>query len=216
MSLLETLLLPRVVGAVLVFAAAAMCEPLLESWLTRLLRGNGAFDWCWERLLSPLLRATLIGALVAALYPALFGLIEAPTLGRLIALGHARVNLLLGALFLLTLVLSALPVISRHPALALPLQGILATAMLFSWLADYLGATNALLVTGWLQLLLLVILAVTSYRIANIGAARLGARLDAAASVSGSQAILRQGLLLLAQGPLIVLYGHTLGRQIAI
>lgn len=216
MTLLETLLLPRVIGSLIVFAVLAMCEPLLEGRLTRLFRDDGAFDWCWERLLYPLLRAMLVGAFVAALYPALFGLTQAPDISRLVALGHARVNTLLGSLFLCTLVLAAIPATSRHPAVVLPLQGMLATAMLFRWLTEYLGATNTLLLTGWLQIALLFVLAVAAYRIANFGAQRIGARIDLAANVSGSQTMLRQGLLLLAQGPIIVLYGYSLGRQISI
>lgn len=216
MTLLETLLLPRVLGVLFVFALLAMVEPVLEGQLNRVFRNNGAFDWCWERLLYPLLRAALIMALVIALYPALFGLSDAPELQRLFALGHARLNTLLGVLFLFTLALPALPVLSRHAAFVLPLQGIMATAIIYSWLADYLGVTLSAIVPGPMLITTLFVLAWTAWRLAQFSAEAIGARLDAATNVSGTRIVLGQGLLLLAQGPIIVIYGYTLGRQIAI
>jgi hypothetical protein len=216
MTLLETLLLPRVLGVLFTFALLAMAEPVLEGQLNRVFRNNGAFDWCWDRLLYPLLRAVLIMALVIALYPALFGLSDAPEINRLFALGHARLNTLLGVLFLFTLVLPALPVLSRHVAFVLPLQGFMATAIIYSWLADYLGVTLSSLFPGPMLAATLIVLAWAAWRLAQFCAEALGSWLDAATNVSGTRVILGQGMLLLVQGPIIVVYGYTLGRQIAI
>jgi hypothetical protein len=216
MTLIETLLAPRVIVILIAFTLLAGLEPWFEQWLGRVFKHNRPFAWCWDALLYPLLRAVLVTALVIALYPSLFGLVEAPAIGELFAGGHARLNNLLGGVFLFTLLLPAIPLASREPAFMLPLQGILATAIVYNWLTRYLGATAVAIWPGNLAALTLLVLAWFSHQFARTLAAGIGATLDQAWHLDGTAIPLQRGIALLAQGPIVLLYGYLLGRQIAI
>jgi hypothetical protein len=107
-------------------------------------------------------------------------------------------------------------VIERRAALLLPLQGLIATAMLFSWYADYIGATAAGVWPGWPPLALILLFVVVGHRVAAWGARHLGRALDARYATVGLERLVLNAVELVAQAPVMLLYGYALGRQVAI
>lgn len=216
MSLTTTFMAPPVLFALAFLLCAGLAEPLLDYRLNRALGGNHAFHWSWEHLLAPALRAAIITGFVLVAYPALFGVRVAPPLANLLDAGSARVNTLIGLLFVVSLLLPLSQVVVQRSALLVPLQGLIATAFVFAWYADYLGVTTATLWPGSLRALLLAALMVFAHRAATAVAQRLGQILDARLATQGAERLVLNSAELLAQAPVMLLYGYVLGQQIAI
>ncbi len=193
-----------------------MLEPFLERRLEAIFNDNAPFHWFWEHLFNPLLRTILIIFFVLMIYPALFGLVEAPTVNQLLSDGHGRFNSIVGIVFFLTLALPLIPIFGRHPEFVMPLQGILATAVLFSWLVKYLGVTAASIWPGSIAALTILAFAYLTHRLAQIAASVSSQTLDTALNVRGMNLIVLRGVELIAQGPVVLLYGLALGQQISI
>ena len=216
MSFLEATTSPGVLLALLLFVAAGIAEPVLEYVLKRRLHGNAAFDWSWDRLIAPCLRAALIVAFVICAYPALFGVHQAPGVHQLLADDTLRLNNLIGILFLCTLLCPLLPVFHQHAGLLLSLQSVIATAVVFGWFTHYLGATAASAWPGLGPAAVLLGVIVVGNQIAGMLARELGTSLDSAFDTEGLDRITLNVMELLAQAPVILVYGYALGMQIAI
>lgn len=206
----------RVLVAMGVYTLLAATEPFLERWVERVFHDNPPALWFQTHLGLPLLRAACVVVFIYLAYPALFGLRSAPDLGTLLA-GHAgATSLMLGIAFLVALLAPAVPVLYRHPELVLPLQGMLATSLLFDWLTDYLHMSAIRPWPGGDVLLVVVLGAWLMHRLARGIGQRLGSWVDAANDTSGYDLVAVHVVTLLAQLPLILVYGAGLGVQIAI
>ena len=169
--------------------------------------------WLWEHLYLPLLRAGALVVFILVAYPALFGLAEAPAVRVLLAAAPARFSHLLGVVFLLSLLLPAVPVIGS-PALALPVQGAAGSALVFHWLAEAAGAQEVGYWPGFPSLAGAGAMAYAAWRAARWAAAALdetGRRLWNVAD-AGEAAF--QALLLFLQAPAVLVYSLGLGRQL--
>lgn len=207
---------PSVLLALAFLLCAGLAEPLLEYRLNRVLDGNHAFHWSWEHLLAPALRAAIVAGFVLLAYPALFGVRVAPSLANLLHAGSARVNTLIGVLFVFSLLLPLTQVVARRSAMLVPLQGLIATAFVFVWYADYLGVTAASAWPGSVPALLLAALVVFAHRAASALAQRLGRALDARLATHGAERMVLNSAELMTQAPVVLLYGYALGQQLAI
>lgn len=206
----------NVILAIAVYGVLAAIEPFLAAWLQRVFAHDPPFDWTWDYFVSPLFRAALVLGFVCLAYPGLFGLREAPSVLALMANHEAQPSTLLGIIFIIALLAPLVPVFNRHAEFVLPLQGIFASAFLFKWLAGYLNVTVA---SVWPGLDIILVLLGTSYlahRAARDLGLSIGGALDRRFATSGYDLVVMHVVTMLAQIPVIVIYGCGLGRQIAI
>ena len=92
----------------------------------------------------------------------------------------------------------------------------LATALLFTWLTDYLHITRATAWPGADTLLLVGLIAWGMHRIAAAAGRALGATADGIHGTDGWDRIATHVTTLLAQLPVVLIYGLGLARQIAL
>lgn len=156
---------PRMLLACAAFAVLNLLLARAERHFLAAMSGHGITAWLTEHVYLPLGRVFSILVFIALAYPALYGLREAPGVFELLRGGEHRMSHLINAGFLLSLLLPLLPVLGRLPDLVLPLQGLLAAAMLFHWLAQARG-TEVNLWPGWFTALAIVIWLTVAQRLA--------------------------------------------------
>lgn len=216
MSIIEATTAPRVFVALLFLLAGGVLEPLLEYWVNRLLEDDGVFRWFWEHVLGPLARAIILVGFALLAYPALFGVREAPVIAELLAGGALRMNTLIGILFICSLLLPLLTLFADRSLLLLPLQGIIATAVIFGWYTHDLGATSASLWPGLPVVLTLVAFVIAGHRLALALGRWIGSAVDERWNTRGGDRLVLSATEMLVQAPVILLYGYALGQQVAI
>lgn len=215
MTLLQALFSPPLLtaGVVHLLLLAALWPATV--WLDRRTREVALTHWLLEHLGYPLLRALVIVVFVLLAYPALFGLEAAPARQALLAAEPGRWHTLLNWVFLASLLLPVVPVLGAIQALILPLQGMVAAALLFSWLAQALGAQAVSLWPGARELAVISLAALVSHGAARWVAGRLGAELDRALNLADDgEALVFESVVLMFQLPVLLLYGLGLGRQL--
>lgn len=216
MSFSAALISANVLLAVFIYCALAGAVPFLEDWLHRVFDGNPPFQWGWDNFFAPLLRAAMIIGFVMLAYPALFGLTVAPEIGALLLKDELRLNNLMGIMFIASIFLPMLPLLGRRPEFVLPLQGMLVTAIVFHWLADYLHITSARPWPGFNIVALIIGLAYLSYHAGITLGSYAGERLDRRFQTKGLDIVILRAVHMLAQAPVILIYGYALGRQLSI
>ncbi|MEM7540308.1 MAG: hypothetical protein AAF384_01855 [Pseudomonadota bacterium] len=215
MTIASLLFESQVLLALAALVVAGVGELALEETAAKITNRSNAMALLWDKFWAPLLRSSILLGFVILLYPLLFGVQVAPDFRLLIAENALRLSNLMGLLLLLSLFLPLAPFFARRQHYILPLQGILATAFVFSWLTNYLGVTASGPWPGIDPAIAIGVLIFVGHRAANRLAAWAGPMLDEALGVSGSTRITLNIGELLAQAPVILLYGFALGRQIA-
>jgi hypothetical protein len=202
----------QVLGAALVHGLLALALALLGARIEAR-AGHPAIPWVWQRLYLPMLRAGALALFVLLAYPALFGLPDAPPLAALLLGESGRLSRFVGAVFLVSLLVPLVPGVGA-PALALPLQGAAASALLFAWLAGAEGLAAPRYWPGGAGLGLAAVLAYAAWWVAR----QVAARLDEAGlrrwNLADAGQVAFQALLLFLQVPAILAYSLGLGRQL--
>ena len=172
-------------------------------------------QWQWDHVAIPLYQAAAMVTFILIAYPALYGLADAPAIGELLFRDELRFNHLLNLVFAVSLLFPLLPVIGGWHGLIVPLQGVAASTMVFSWLAAGAGAPAYSLWPGWVYAGACLLLAFAAHRLALWLIRRLEQSFDRAFHVSGSGEVFSRALILLVQSPVILIYSIGLGRQLA-
>jgi len=203
----------QVVGAALLHGAIALALALLGGRVEAR-AAHRAIPWVWTHIYLPMLRAAALALFVLVAYPGLYGVVEVPAASALVLEEPGRLSRLVGLVFLLSLLLPLLPGVGV-PALALPVQGAAASALLFAWLTDAAGVSRPSYWPGTANLLAAVTLAGAAGWIAR----RVAARIDEAGqrlwNVADAGQVVYQLLILFLQAPAILVYSLGLGRQLA-
>ena len=110
------------VGVVVVIPVFAFIHDRLE---------NRTLQFIWDRIGTPLLRTFLIIAFILLVYPLNFGMETAPKINVLLNVDKIRIDYLINIIFLLTFLFPLIPVIGKWDELIIPLQGIIASMILF-------------------------------------------------------------------------------------
>ncbi len=190
--------------AILVFVAFTACLAAFEHRLHR--RHHRPLQQWWiEQCLLPLGRVFALMLLIAVGYPEIFGVDAAPSLRFILQAEPGRFDQWVNVLFIVGLLLPALPLLHRLPGLALPLQGLAGVAVIFTWLRSTLNIDVGLVPSRGEIVLLFLLAALAS------AAAKL-------LSLSAHEPVWRQDLrdllLLWFQAPLIIVYAQILGHSL--
>ena len=214
MSLSQVLFSGHFLFACLSYAVAVIIAVLFLERIQNAL--NHAFlQWAWDHVALPLARAGLLILFILLAYPVLFGTQTAPSLETLFAADAMRVNYLINLAFVITLLLPLIPVIGTRPAWIMPLQGIAACALLFSWLATEQGLEKVSYWPGANILALIAVIAIATYWLAIFLSRQVGQYLDAAFEVTGSSVLVFEATVLVFQTPALLLFSLALGKQLA-
>lgn len=192
-------------GAIFLFVLGSVGLLIVEEYLHDHPSLSNLGAWLGEHLYIPMLRAGLVLIFVTAAYPALFGLHDAPALNSLLSAGHYRLDWWINGVLLVSLALPAVPGLGRIPGIVLTIQGMVASAMLFGWLAQDMGLTQYWLLPGWS--LLAKILLIT-------GTAGLLSWMAGNYLPFARKRLVAESLRLLAQMPALIIFGGALGRQL--
>ncbi|MDJ0861890.1 MAG: hypothetical protein QNJ82_06590 [Gammaproteobacteria bacterium] len=213
MSIGEVLVSPQLAGAFLGYAVLSVLGALAGARLHASLESD-AGHWLWQHVYAPQLRAASLLIFLFMAYPTLYGLTDAPSVVQLLKAEEGRFGHILGVTFVLSLALPMLPVIGAIPALVLPVQGAVAAALLFHWLAESTHPDSLSYWPGAGVALGMLVLSVAAYGLAG-QAARLTEHLGhRVLDVADLGDLVLETLLLLLQAPAIVLYATVLGRQL--
>lgn len=213
MSVTEVLFSPRMLIALSLYLAFSIGLTVADGLLAQRIP-RGVYLWLWEHLYLPMFRAVVLMSFILLAYPVLFGLHEAPALADLLSAEDGRVSRLLGLVFLLSLVLPLLPALGTIPALILPLQGIAGAALLFNWVCRARGIAEVSYLPDWQALMAMVSLAAGTYWLAQntlLVTDWLGREFLETADLDE---LIGEGLTLLLQAPVIIVYGLSLGSQL--
>ena len=191
--------------AIFLFVLGSIGLLIFEEYLHNHPSLSNLGTWLSEHLYIPMLRAALALVFVAAAYPALFGLQDAPAIDSLLSAGHYRLDWWINGVVLVSLALPTVPGLGRIPGIVLTLQGMVASAMLFGWLAQDLGLTQYWLLPGWS--LLAKILLIT-------GTAGLLSWMAGYYLKFARKRLVAESLRLFAQMPALIIFGSALGRQL--
>lgn len=211
-SLLTILLQPQLWLAGLVHILLSIVVTLgmerIRGWLI-----SPVLIWQWEHIATPLLRILLLLLFIALGYPLIFGIQEAPGLWALLTSEHANTRNLVNLLFLIAILFPLIPVIGNWQALVLPMQGILASAIVFSWLAREQGMITISYWPGIPVFILIVVMAWLTHYLALRLAHLTGHRLDMALHLRDSGEFIARSTILVLQSPAILIYSLALGHQ---
>lgn len=212
MSLTQTLLQIDIWFALCLFSLSAFILLPLAAYTESKL--SAPLLWQWEHVAMPLLRILLLLLFITLAYPELYGLQTAPSFSSVISFENGRTHYLINVLFILSVLLPMIPVLGDHQALALPLQGMTAVALIFNWVTGQQAPLNCYW-PGLLTVLVLLALAWLAFRLSILLGQTLSLWFDRRYHVTGSHEMISNTLLLILQSPLIVVYAHSLGSCIA-
>ncbi len=213
MSIFDVIFSANIITAISFYCLGIVILLPLFDWLHRKLE-HQALQWPWDHLGTPLLRTLLILVFISLAYPELFAVRDAPSIAELLAMDDERGTRVVNIIFLLTLLMPLLPVIGNMEFLVLPLQGMTASAVLFSWLAETKNVKDVSYFPELVTMVFILVMAVLTHWFALHAAARIGEELDEKFRVENSASFISKAMVLIMQSPIILLYGISLGHQV--
>ncbi len=175
---------------------------------------NKALQYCWDKIGMPLLRVLLIIGFILMVYPVNFGLVTAPSLTDLFSVDDMRSSFLINLVFFLTFFFPMIPLIGKWEELLIPLQGILCSMIIFSWLCKELSIQDYYLFPNIITLGLIVIISLITHWLAEYFSEHIGDYLDNLYHRDGFKELVFKGVVLIMQSPVIFIFGLFLGKQI--
>ncbi len=210
-SLVATLLDARMLFALSLYGVLIVLVEIGTGRLDRHVQQSPVTEWIVEHIGLPWARAVALLVFIAVAYPALFGLAGAPPLGTVLGAGDGRANVLLNIAFIVSLLLPLLPLLGQLRGVVLPLQAIAMSTLLFHWLTMELHTAEPHYWPGWETVATLLLLAPLTQWLAYQTNRLAGAWFELR---EGYGNLLYDGLLLLFQVPVILVYTLGLGEQL--
>lgn len=213
MSLLQSLTHFQTIFALICYCLGLVIAlPIFEHLHEKL--EHHSLQYFWDKIGMPILRACLLMFFVYLAYPLSFGMEQAPGWPEIISNNDARMNLLFNIIFLVTFVYPILPIIGKADALMIPLQGMIASMIVFNWLAEYTGLKDYSLLPGIDTFVVIIIFGSATFFLAKSIAKVIGNWLDNILHREGYEILVFHAVIMIMQTPIIYLYGHSLGKQI--
>lgn len=197
------LIIELILAVPIIYVLEKLREKLLESVVLR---------WLMDHVGLPFVRVLLILIFILSAYPALYGVEQLPSLASVLFDHTERIHSLINWLFISSLVIPFLPMVGVIPAFVLPIQSILATALLFNWATRdvmYINLFPNLIVLG-----LFIVLSIVTHKIAKMFAEFVGYSLQHKVDKQDMTQLVYESSLLAFQLPAILVYGFYLGSQL--
>jgi hypothetical protein len=175
---------------------------------------NSYLQFCWDKIGMPLIRTFLIIAFILLTYPVNFGITSAPSIAEIFSHDEMRSSFLINMIFLLTFFFPLIPIIKKWEELIIPLQGILASMIIFSWLCQGLNFEDYHLFPDFRTMSFIVIISLITHWLAKYFAAHFGEYLDKLYHREGFQILIFNAVVLIMQSPVIFIFGNYLGKQL--
>ena len=172
-------------------------------------------NYCWDKIGLPFIKTALILIFILLVFPINFGIEEAPSISELLSLNDKRSNFLLNIIFLLTFFFPLIPVIGKWEELIIPLQGILASMIIFTWLCHSMHIETYSLFPDGKTLFLIFIISFITHQLAALLSVSLGDYFDKLYHREGFHELIFKGVVLIMQSPVIFIFGLYLGRQLS-
>lgn len=173
-----------------------------------------SLQYCWDKIGIPLLRTFLIIGFILLIYPINFGIVSAPSINELLSIDDMRSSFLINIIFLLTFLFPLIPVIGKWEELIIPLQGIMASMIIFSWLCENLKIENYILFPDAKTIGLIILISIITHWLAKYFADHFGNYFDKFFHREGFKVLIFKGVILVMQSPVIFIFGVYLGKQI--
>jgi hypothetical protein len=216
MSLLNALLSADLACALTWLLCATAIDVALTLRETRANPPRGQHYALTRYAAKSLLRALAITGTVLIAYPTLYGAHVAPTVATLLQQSLERDTWPLNLAFVGSLLIAAIVASGTRSAWLAPVHSLLATAMVFAWYTNYLGATSASCWPNVVAGVAVCLMAVLGFRVGTECGVALGRWMNRRFDRVGLERALPDTLAALAQLPVVLYYGLTLGQQIAI
>ena len=213
MSFISALVSGHFVVALSIYAVAIILVELLVKKLHAAVHDVDVTAWIIESITLPLARAAAITLFLITAYPVLFGLTTAPPLNEILFFREGRLTTLVNLTFILSLLLPLVPVIGKKRSIILPLQGVAISALMFHWMASYMGVAHSYW-PGAFNLMLIVLFVAIASPLARQITYIVGQKADKLSDREGSGELIYEGLLLFLQAPAILIYTISLGKQL--
>ena len=175
---------------------------------------NHVLQFCWDKIGMPLVRAFLIVGFILLIYPTNFGLDSAPSITALLSVDDKRSSFLINMIFLLTFFFPLIPLLGKLDELIIPLQGILCSMIIFSWLCQGLKIEHYSLLPDFKVFALIILMSVATHWLAKFISEHMGDYLDKLFHREGFKTLSFKAVVLIMQSPVIFIFGIYLGKQI--
>ncbi len=170
---------------------------------------------CWKKAGMPLIRTFLIIGFILLIYPINFGISPAPSINELFAVDEMRSSFLINMIFLLTFFFPLIPVLGKLDELTIPLQGILCSMIIFSWLCQGLNIENYHLFPDIKTISFIVFISFLTHWLAAFLSEHAGGYFDKLFHREGFDVLIFKSVILIMQSPVIFIFGIYLGKQIS-
>lgn len=172
-------------------------------------------NYCWDKIGLPFIKTILILVFIFLVFPISFGIEDAPLISELLSLNDKRSDFLLNIIFLLTFFFPLIPVIGKWEELIIPLQGILASMIIFSWLCHSMNIETYTLFPDGKTVFIILIISFITHELATRLSVSLGDYFDKLYHRQGFHELIFKGVVLIMQSPVIFIFGLYLGRQLS-
>lgn len=214
MTLLEAAFHHEILLAIVLFAVISVVVEILGYRLLISVSEVAASGWLMEHAVIPAARALSLVVFILIAYPVLFGFETAPDIAELLSGDRLRLANLINIIFLLSLLLPLLPIVSRIPALVLPIQGIAASSIVSQWWAASKATVDMSYWPGWMTFIGIIVLALLTHELAKWLGHHMEKKLDALLHRIGTGKLIYRSVVMILQVPVILLYTLSLGRHI--
>ena len=213
MTLSQILFHQQTVFTLFIYCISIVVAILVFSFIHEKL-DNAFLQFCWDKIGIPLIRVFLIIGFILLVYPINFGIVSAPTINALLVIDDMRSSFLINIIFLFTFFFPFIPVIGKWDEITLPLQGILCSMIIFSWLCQKLNIETYSLFPGFKTLALIILISFFTHWLAERLSEYSGDYLDRLFHREGFKVLIFKAVVLIMQSPVIFIFGLYLGKQL--
>jgi hypothetical protein len=214
MTLSEILFHQKTVFALFLYCTSVIVAIMIFAFVQQKI--NNSFSrFCWDKIGLPFIKTLLILGFILLVYPVNFGIDETLSITELLNADEKRSNFLLNMIFLLSFFYPLIPVIGKWEEFIVPLQGVFASMIIFTWLCSATGIETYHLFPNIKTIIIILLISLVTHWLAKYFSAHFGNYLDKLYNREGFQVLIFKAVILIMQSPVIFIYGLYLGKQIS-
>lgn len=213
MNYFDVLLHPTLVMATILYIVMAISfEIAYQNFLHKISTVSGSF-WIAKHIGMPFFHILLLIAFIYMSYPLLYGLEShnmngeriLPSLTQLLNSKNGPTMKMINTLFIISVLLPLIPVVSRFLALILPLQAMAGSAVLYGWLSQFTGI-EYLIFPDYKVIAMIVFFSFIAELLAKSVAVLLGTNLNTRYHTHDMKKVIHKSSLLIFQVPILLIY----------